>query len=92
MRYHEFGPFGTRRGGAWFVLVMTTLSLAIVLAQGDGPLSVVFVLATAAAAGRILHRLAKLEPEAQGPTACMKLAFDAAMSFPCLGAAAIVLP
>ena len=91
MKYHEFGPFSTRRSGTWFVLLMSVLSLTIVLAEGDGLLPVFFVLVATVAAEKILYQLGKLESEATAPTANMKLAFDAAMSIPCLTAAAVTL-
>ncbi len=56
MKYHEFGPFSTRRGGTWFVLLMSGLSLTIVLAEGDGLLPVFFVLVATVAAEKILYQ------------------------------------
>ena len=91
MRYHELGPFSTRRGGIWFVLLVSAMSLTIVMAQGDGLLPVFFVLVAAVAAEKILYQLGKLEREVPEPTPGMKLVFDAAMSIPCLAAAAISL-
>ena len=91
MRYHKLGPFGTRRGGIWFVLLLSVLSLTVVLARGEGLFSVFFVLATAVTAAKILYQLGKLERDAPAPTANMKLTFDAAMSIPCLAAAAVTL-